>query len=351
MNVYIRVDASNFVGSGHVMRCLVLADLLKKQVNKIIFICRDHGGNLIKLIEKKGYPVIILAKSTSDNLLGSTVEADAEAVLESIARVDKNTDWLIVDHYSLDYKWEERLRPFFSRIMVVDDLANRKHNCDVLLDQNFYFQQERYKNLVPAHCRQLLGPKYILLRQEFFEIKKRVKEIGEIKRVLVFFGGSDSKNQTMKALEAIQMLQLAEVQYDIVLGAPNIHRDQVSERVKSIPNAKVHVQVNNIAKLMNHSDLILGAGGTNIWERIFLGIPSISIITAENQRQVTMDIDTLGLTRSLGWYETISVHDLYQVLNEILMEKWVDEYLIMSQKCMQFEMADHTYLARTLLQL
>ena len=207
-NVIIRADASTQIGSGHVMRCLTLAEELRDGGSMVSLVSRDHPGNLNELIRDKGFQYFELStgqgievkphQSGSEyaSWLGVSQERDAMETIEAIG--EERAEWLIVDHYALDEKWEPLLRPHAAKIMVIDDLADRRHDCDLLLDQNFFINGEkRYDELVSPSCTKLLGPKYALLRREFREARKKLKErTGEVKRVLVFFGGSDPENYT-----------------------------------------------------------------------------------------------------------------------------------------------------------
>ena len=204
MRLIIRADASIEMGSGHVMRCLALAEELKKNGFDITFITRAHEGNLNGLISDKGMKVAELSAPDSRSApvgngcsddcaewLGVTQEQDARETINALGKTIPY--WLIVDHYGLDELWEKTIRPHVKKIMVIDDLANRHHDCEMLLDQNWFDDKEsRYRGLVPAGCTQLFGPEYALLRPEFAEARKNLKpRTGEVKRIFVFFGGAD----------------------------------------------------------------------------------------------------------------------------------------------------------------
>ena len=232
MKSIIRTDASVQIGTGHhVMRYLTLADELREHGAGAIFVCREFDGNLCGYIEEKGYIVHRLPvpnkqkHNIEGNLkhaawLGTDWHTDARQVEEIIKDLDTALDWLVVDHYALDERWEGYLRPNVKKIMVIDDLADRVHDCDLLLDQNFYENLEsRYDGLVPAWCKKLLGPKYALLRPEFREARRNLrKRDGHVKRIMIFFGGSDPTNETTKVLEAIRMLNRPDIATDVMVG-------------------------------------------------------------------------------------------------------------------------------------
>jgi UDP-2,4-diacetamido-2,4,6-trideoxy-beta-L-altropyranose hydrolase len=323
MTVFIRSDASLRIGYGHVMRCLALADALRKSGVTVDFICRKHPGNLSELIELQGFIVHELlglesgycddrsnacdTRSEYGQLLGTTQEKDA---YESIAALQGiNPEWMIVDHYALDRSWERMLRPHVSRIMVIDDLADRHHDCDLLLDQNFALNgMGRYNGWVSPAATLLLGPEYALLRSEFSELRKQVKSrSGEVHRVLVFFGGSDPENITWRVLEALSSPAFTHLDIDVVLGAANPHRTAIEKQIQSLPLAKLHIQIDNMAELMCKADLFIGAGGSTTWERLCLGLPSLVVTIADNQVQFTRDLHNDGLLRWLGASQEVDV--------------------------------------------
>jgi len=209
-------------------------------------------------------------------------------------------------------KWKPKI--FFVR--SIDDIADRVHDCDLLLDQNFYENLEsRYDGLVPAWCKKLLGPKYALLRPEFREARKNLrKRDGHVKRIMVFFGGSDPTNETAKALEAIRMLNRPDIAVDVVVGSANPNKDKINKLCASITNVNYHCQVSNMAKLMADADLFIGGGGSTVWERCCLGLPSLIISTARNQNAIAVGCDQAGIGIHINKSKDISP---YQIQIEI----------------------------------
>lgn len=315
MNFLIRADASMDIGSGHIMRCLTLADQLREKGSEVMFVCRDLPGNLCDFIGNKGYVLLKLPQTSS-----VSCQVDVNETRALLERVNYQPDWLIVDHYALDESWEKQLRPYVSQIMVIDDLANRHHDCDVILDQNYYHNLEgRYDQLVPKDCRKLLGPKYALLRKEFYNARKKMrKRDGRVKRVLVFFGGSDATNETIKTLRAIKQLKTNDLEVDVVIGAINSNRKQIEEIFASMPNVRLHFNVSNISELMILADLAIGAGGTTTWERCFLGLPTIVIVVAKNQLAITRALADNGVVQYLGFSSEVNSNDIAEAINKML---------------------------------
>ena len=244
--------------------------------------------------------------------------ADVVAVLKDIGRVDR----LVVDSYAIDCTWERMLRPFVGEIMVIDDLANREHDCDILLDQNFYLDMDsRYRELVPGHCRMLLGPRHALLREEFYQVRKTLRvRNGQLRKILVFYGGVDATDETGKAIRALISLEevgkLDGVQVVVVVGAGNDRKEEIA-RVCHEVNFEYLCQVSNMAELMGEADLMLGAGGSTTWERCFLGLPAIVTAVAENQFKICEDCAKAGLIYYLGKWTEVAVQDMVHAIERM----------------------------------
>src|SRR3990172_245647 len=275
MKVVIRADASSRVGSGHVMRCKTLAEELRRRGAEVQFVCRDDPGHLIALLTREGYRVAVLPAADA----AESADADATtSVLGGFA-----PDWLVVDHYGLGEEWESRLRAHVSRIFVIDDLANRPHACDALLDPNWFgaTTPHRYDNLVPRSCRRLLGPRYALLHPLFAQLRRILPpRDGLIRRVLVFFGAVDSWNQTTAVLEALRAPAFAGLAVDVVVGHANVHGAAIEAMVRDLAGGALHRKLPTLAGVMARADVMAGAGGATTWERCCLGLPAVVAATA-----------------------------------------------------------------------
>ncbi|MBY0123451.1 UDP-2,4-diacetamido-2,4,6-trideoxy-beta-L-altropyranose hydrolase [Bacillus sp. S/N-304-OC-R1] len=311
MNIIIRVDASIEIGSGHVMRCLTLADFLQEKGAEVAFICANLEGNMIDFIRENRYKVFPIGKG-----LGNVI--DAKATIDILN--EHQVDLLIVDHYQIDSNWEKTIKEkYYSiKLMVIDDLANREHECDLLLDQNYFKNlNNRYDHLIPAHCRKLLGPKYLLLRPEFYLGDKVKKAYKTIQDILVFYGGSDPTNETLKVLEAFDRLEVSNINVHVVVGLSNGKRDHIKE-ICAETQYSYYEQIDYIASLMRKSDLALGAGGVTMWERCFLGLPSIVTVVAENQIGSTHAAAEYGAIWNLGWHESVNMSNYVDIINRVL---------------------------------
>lgn len=304
-NFAFRVDASLLMGNGHVMRCLTLADALTNQGAQCHFISREHPGHLLGLIRQRGFavtalPAVIppLSANTQNGSyrpiepvhapwLGCDWQTDADQTRAILAKLQP--DWLVVDHYALDQRWETALRPNFQQLMVIDDLADRPHQCDLLLDQNLGRQPQDYVGLVPAHCQVLTGPQYALLRPEFaalraYSLQRRQQSV--LKRVLITMGGVDQLNATGQVLQALKGCTLPQdCRISVVMGLQAPWLKQVRMQAQDMPwPSEVLVNISDMARRMADSDLAIGAAGSTSWERCCLGLPTLMLVLADNQR-------------------------------------------------------------------
>jgi len=325
MKAVFRVDASAQMGIGHLMRCLTLAEALRERGVQIQFICREHPGNLIALLQIKAMPVMVLPTPVLINVIGENYAAwlgvtQIEDVAETIEALNgERPDWLVVDHYGLDFEWEQQIRPHTNKLMVIDDLANRNHECDVLLDQNYSVGGEhRYAGLVPDTCNMLLGPRFALLRSEYLTYRKnRHPRDGRINRVLVFFGGVDPCNMTGYTLEALSQPEWSHLNVDVVIGANNPYREVLERQVRARPHTSIYGSRPHLADLMAHADLAFGAGGATTWERMCLGLPTIVISIAENQLPASESLAKGELIYYAGHFPDIRMNYLAHLLKQL----------------------------------
>jgi len=332
MNVVFRVDASNRIGSGHVMRCKTLAEELQRRGAEIIFICREHNGNLIQFLRQLGFSVESLpaiGSYTKNNDLSDFNEwlnidsaIDAHETIEALS--DFNPDWLVVDHYGIDSNWEEKLKIHVKSILVIDDLANRKHDCDILLDQNWFGGETnaRYIKLLPEHCLTLLGPRYALLPPVYPLIRSGLScRDGKINRALIFMGGVDSGNQTIQALKALCHPELKYIAVDVVIGKLNSSAVEIENLVSKRHRTTIYRNLPNLAGLMARADLMLGAGGSTTWERCCLGLPAVVTIVSDNQKKFTQLLANENVHVLAGDATNINSNDWSQKILELFRNK------------------------------
>ncbi len=268
---FFRCDATSKIGSGHVMRCLTMANLLRRYGWNCTFISAPESIDTVPALRQSGYRVL-----------------NPQEVLSLSA------DILIVDHYGLSKNDEAQFRGLAGKIIVIDDLADREHDCDMLIDQTYGRRAEDYKDLVPSHCLLLTGSDYALLRPEFAQarpaaLKQREEKGGKIETVLIGFGGTDPDNSTMLAVQALQNHGLA---LDVITSSGNRNILSLQEAISQTGNPRIslHIDSGKIEQLMAQSDFCVGAGGTTSWERCCMALPSLVIKTADNQTEVIKNL-------------------------------------------------------------
>ncbi len=304
MNILFRVDSATHIGIGHVMRCLTLAAALKEQGAQCHFVCRAFNGNMVQAIQEAGHVLSLLSSDLNAifnapnpqhapphaNWLGCDWQVDFAQTQAQIQGLQ--FDWLVVDNYALDERWEAQARSFAKHIMVIDDLADRKHDCEVLLDQNLGRKHSDYDAFVPNYCQRLIGPKYALLRPEFAELRayslQRRQANPQLKKLLISLGGVDKDNVTGQVLTALKNAELPQdIDITVVMGASAPHLANVQAKAKQLPwQTEVVVNVNNMAQRMADADLAIGAAGSTSWERCCLGLPTLMLVLADNQKGI-----------------------------------------------------------------
>lgn len=335
MRVGFRVDASTEIGTGHVMRCLTLAKSLALKKVECFFLCKRYQGNLIKDISFHGFQVIEI--SGENLVLEKLNNTHFDWIIDAKNTIDvlKNLffDWLIVDHYDLDEKWENAIRPYCGRIMVIDDLANRTHNCDLLLDQNLGSLQDDYANLVSPETKILAGPDFALLDSNFGLLRQASladRSHRKLKQILISFGGVDKENVSRKVLELLNQNPSLVSCFDLVviLGKYSPHIESIKQIASNFcTSIEIKISVSNMAEVMQRSDLVIGACGISALERCILGLPSIVIAIAKNQQKSALALDKLGAISFIG-----GIDDLNSGLLQAIEKFKNQDYLVAMQK-------------------
>lgn len=319
MKVVFRADASLAIGTGHVYRCLTLADTLRSRGAECHFICREHPGNLLTLISERGYLLHSLAVPADALVgqvlahaqwLGVTQEQDARDCAPLLQQLCP--DWLVVDHYALGASWEGVLRAHCGKLLVIDDLADRTHLCDLLLDQNLGRTAHAYQGLVPGHGVVLAGAQYALLRPEFAQLRsyslQRRSQLAGARQILVSMGGVDLPNATAQVLKVLCDCSLSDdTHVSVIMGSTAPWIEQVKALLQELPfSCEVLVNVRDMAQLMANSDLAIGAAGGSSWERCSLGLPTLLVTLADNQLPGAQALHEAKAARWLGGVADIS---------------------------------------------
>ena len=302
------------------MRCLTLATCLRESGHTCYFICQELPGNLVDFIFAQGFQCFTLknpfSKSrllTSHATLKEFQEVDAEITVKIISKEARYPAFLVVDNYLFDRCWETICQHKVKSILVIDDLANRPHNCDLLLDQNYYIDAEsRYRGLTHERCQHLIGPRFMLLRDEFLTKAERSKKK---EGIFVSFGGTDSHDMTFLIVKDL-LKSLPKIRIRAVIGAH--YSGKVRDLCRDNYNLEVYQSVSSIAEIMRLCELSIGAGGVTIFEKQFLGLPSIAYSISDNQRQALEDLDKGSFIKYLGHYDSFDGDRLTSVTRKIL---------------------------------
>ncbi len=295
-----RTDASVAIGGGHVRRCLVLADALAEAGWTIGFVCSAAASSVVPALARRGFTVTEPA---------------------AFEQAPERCDLLVVDDYRLDAAFERAARGWAKRILVIDDLADRPHDSDVLLDQSPGHGRDAYAGLVPKGCELLLGPSYALLDPRFRVARRQRRPIGKVGRVFVNFGTTDTANATSLALDAIARAQLGAA-IDIMIGGTAPHLAVLRARVAAVgPEASLHIDVDDVAALMRRADLAIGAGGVGALERCALGLPSAIMTVADNQHTNARALAASGAAAYWGDIGSRSVDEIAAALKRLVADQ------------------------------
>jgi UDP-2,4-diacetamido-2,4,6-trideoxy-beta-L-altropyranose hydrolase len=305
MRAVFRVDASKDIGTGHVMRCLTLANELAARGWQTEFVGRRHDErNLAAHIEAQGHLVHTLPRgpipfASDDYASWLGCDAGTDAMQTAVVLDQQGTDLLIVDHYAIDEGWETAVRPACGSLLVIDDLGNRRHRCEMMVDGNLGRSRADYEALVPSDCTILAGGDYALLRPEFARCRsaRAVQNADRPpRRLFIALGGMDPHNVTARVLASLRNAGLAsDCTITVVLGAhsPSIPAVRTIAGQLHWPT-DVLTDVREMAELMSRQDFAIGAAGMTAWERCCLGLPSLVLVLAENQRPGAQALSSSG---------------------------------------------------------
>ena len=306
--VVFRTDSSLNIGAGHIMRCMTLAEEIRRFGGKAVFICRELPGMASHWLAQNDWEAITLPRLSN--------KQDQEPVgefLEIIEKLDQAPDWLVIDHYGIDRRWEKAMRNSVGNIMVIDDLADRPHECDLLLDLTAGRKTEDYQPLVPSSCRLLLGIDYALLRRQFAKERPLAllhhNSSTEVSRILIGFGGTDPKKTAEMALEA---LAGSDYELDVLIGSNSPSLPILKKSALKNQAIRLHIDIEDVAALMSSADIALGAGGGTTWERCCMGLPSLLIQTADNQEFLLHELAKIEAASVIGQAESLSASKLKQ---------------------------------------
>jgi UDP-2,4-diacetamido-2,4,6-trideoxy-beta-L-altropyranose hydrolase len=315
VQVVFRADASAAGGIGHVMRCLALAEALSGYGVRSAFVAYGLAPVTRATIRDAGHALLL----GSEPVAPQRWMEDARTTIGSLAALSERPTWIVVDNYALDGKWEREIRSTGARIAVVDDLANRHHECDLLVDQTARPGKEgRYHALVPDHCALLLGPRYAMLRREFEERRNRTSpRSARLKRLLISYGGSDPTGETLKAVAAVLSVPNLTLQVDVVAGVANPRANEIQAACSADARLRFYPQLDRMAESMAEADLAIGACGMTSWERCALYLPALATIVTDNQRAIGGTLSAMGAVKLLGWHDLVTSDTIAAVLSAL----------------------------------
>lgn len=327
MKVAVRTDASLRIGTGHLARCLTLAKRLQEEGALVTFVCRGLEGQLCDELIAQGFELHRLPSpsapppSSGDDdypkWLGVPLETDAA---ETSARLESERfDWLIVDHYSITASWHRALRPRVDRILVIDDLAEARMECDLLLNQSVIdAPNDLYEQTTASGCVTLLGPAYALLRPEFAELRSAPRtNTAPARKLLISFGGVDAANLSSRSLEALAPELSSRWSVEVALGPANPHAEELARNYGAETGVEILQEVSDLALRMTNADLAIGAGGVSAWERCCAGLPSVMISAAPNQVGICEGIARSGAGRYLGTAAEVDPASISRAVSEL----------------------------------
>ena len=341
MNILFRVDSSNIIGSGHLYRCMNLANLYKN--NNIIFISKKHNLNLNHKIKEK-YTCYELDLINSDNInlntytwLGEPQINDVNKTIKIIKDNNLKIDWLIIDHYGINYIWEKRIKDYVKNICVIDDFTNKMHDCNILINQQIDESQIiKYKELINNDCKIYTGNDYLFFHEKYYNLKLN-KNIESLKRINIFMGGADLHNITTKVIDLCNNFNNdnnLNIIFDVIIGKSNKNYIQIKEKIKKLKNFNIYYDLNFIGNILALADLAIGAPGTTSYERCITQTPSLMICLAENQKTVIQKFIDSKTSIYIG--DIYSNYENQLLFNLNYLNNNPKELKIMSNNCKKF---------------
>jgi|688.fasta_scaffold230594_2 UDP-2,4-diacetamido-2,4,6-trideoxy-beta-L-altropyranose hydrolase len=309
MQVVFRVDASTQIGTGHVMRCLALAQAWQDTQGQPIFIMANPIPALEERLKSEGMKVVHLAAEP-----GSLADAQETAALAH----QFEANWVVVDGYQFGSEYQQTIKNSGLNLLFIDDYGHAEHYyADVVLNQNISAEEEWYQHREP-YTQLLLGTRYTLLRREFWQWQGWQRTVPPVaKKVLVTLGGADPDNVTLKVIQSLQIVEVEELEAVVVVGGSNPHYENLKMAVQdSRYPIQVQQNVTNMPELMAWADMAISAGGSTCWELAFMGLPSILLILADNQRAIAQKLATLNLAVNLGWHQDVTIEEIGLALRE-----------------------------------
>ncbi|MCL1491736.1 MAG: UDP-2,4-diacetamido-2,4,6-trideoxy-beta-L-altropyranose hydrolase [Pseudanabaena sp. Salubria-1] len=323
MNIVIRADASDLIGTGHVMRCLALAQGWQDQGGKAIFVLANKSPELeARLLSEKMIILYLSVKAGCHEDAHQTVDFTQQFAAQ----------WVVVDGYHFGAEYQKVIKDFGTRLLFIDDYGHADYYyADLVLNQNIAANQDLYINR-ETYTKLLLGTEYALLRREFWKWRDWQRVVNPIaSKILITLGGSDPDNVTLKVIQALNLLNKDNLEVNVVIGGSNPHYECLQREAADASSAiSLHRNVSNMPELMAWADMAIAAGGSTNWELAFMGLPSIVIAIADNQKAIAAELDRQGVIINLGWHQDVTIEQIGLRLRELIGDRHKRED--MSQK-------------------
>lgn len=313
MSLYIRADADAKIGTGHIMRCIALAQAWQDQVGEVTFISHCETDALKKRIQSEGFRLISLDHVCPD----SSDLMNTLSILKNESADQKN--WLVLDGYHFTPEYQKAIRNEGIRLLVIDDMNHLLHyHADIFLNQNVHAPDLKYQ--CDEDTTLLLGTRYVLLRREFLKYRDFNRQIPDrAKNILVTLGGADPNNVTHKVIEALKLLDEPDISVRIIIGPANPHKETLCKALASAHfEAELLINPLNVPELMAYADVAMSAGGSTSWELAFMGLPALLIVLAENQRRSAKLLAESKVFIGLGDGQNVKVQDIAHALKNLL---------------------------------
>jgi len=316
--LFLRCDSTSQIGTGHIMRCIALAQAWQDEGGKVIFISHCESEKLRERILKEGFDLILINYPHPH-------PSDLEQTLSTINNFSHfsfhhSAPWLVLDGYHFTPEYQKVIRDAGIRLLVIDDMNHLPYyHADIILNQNIYAGDLKYN--CDSNTKLLLGTKYVLLRREFLKYRDFKREIPEkAKKILVTMGGADPDNVTSKVIQALNLLNDSELEVKIIIGPSNPHVESIRNELalSSFNFHLLHSVDDDMPALMAWADLAISGAGSTVWELVFMGLPIITIAVAENQKQVAEKLHSIGIAYNLGWHADIFPEQISQSLSNFI---------------------------------
>ena len=307
MIIIIRADASTQMGTGHVMRCIALAQAWQEQGGAVVMVSAE-------------IPPLLRDRLGVENIESRLIEADNDAQATIQIAQEIGAEWVVVDGYQFDSYYQRMIKSADLQLLFIDDYGHCDAYCaDFVLNQNSYADSLLYANCEP-YTQLLLGSRYVLLRREFWQWRGWQRPQPQPPyHVLVTLGGSDPDNVTGKVIDALHTWTAFPLQLTVLVGGGNPHYDDLEAWVKHSPHTvELRRNVTDMPQLMSEANIAISAGGSTCWELAFMGLPNLIIVLAENQVAVGKNLDEVGVATNLGWWNELSAEKIRQQIQTIL---------------------------------